>query len=96
MTTNNNGQANPNARTRRRPNSSGSSTANHTETTNNNPQSTQTPMNPTFQLLINAIGKLIVSIMRFILVLLYSGFKFVNTICVFCINLIQEILNRLP
>ena len=53
-------------------------------------------MNPTFQLLMSAIGKLIVSILRFILAVFYSGFKFVNTICVFFINMIQEILNRLP
>ena len=53
-------------------------------------------MTPTFQLLMNAIGKLIISILRFSLALFYSGFKFVNTICIFFINLMQEILNRLP
>ena len=52
-------------------------------------------MNPTFQLLMNAIGTLIVSILRFILSLLYAGFKLVDAVCVFFIDLIQEILNRL-
>ncbi|MET3536707.1 hypothetical protein SAMN05216324_10911 [Chryseobacterium limigenitum] len=52
-------------------------------------------MNPTFQLLMSVIGKLIVSILRFVLAVIYSGFKFVNTICEFFISLIDEILNRL-
>lgn len=52
-------------------------------------------MNPTFKLIMSAIGNLIVSVLRFIFALFYSGFKFVNTICEFFISLIEEILNRL-
>lgn len=53
-------------------------------------------MNPTFQLFINAIGGLLVSIVRFFLALFYSGLKITKAICSFFINLIQEILNKLP
>lgn len=52
-------------------------------------------MNPTFQLIMSTIGNLIISVLRFLLAILYSGFKLVDAVCVFFINLIQEILNRL-
>ena len=96
-----NEQPQPKTRTRKTNTSSSStisdsSTNTDSQTTNNNPQSPQTNMNPTFQLMMSAIGKLIISILRFLLAIIFSGFKLVNTICVFFINMIQDILNRLP
>ncbi|MGC4129239.1 MAG: hypothetical protein QM564_06695 [Bergeyella sp.] len=95
MTTNNNGQTNSGTRTRRRTSSSGSSTADTTETTNINPQSSQTAMNPTFKLIFSTIGSLIISVLKFILAIIYSCFKLVHTICEFFISSLDEILNRL-
>jgi len=52
-------------------------------------------MNPTFKLIFSAIGSLIISVLKFILAVIYSGFKLVHTICDFFINALDEILNRL-
>ena len=97
MTSNNNEQEKPKTRTRRTTSSSSSSTANTPETTNNNPQSpqTHTNMNSTFKLIFSTIGSLIISILRFLLVVLYSCFKLVHTICEFFINSLDYIINRL-
>ncbi|MCQ4141605.1 hypothetical protein [Chryseobacterium sp. EO14] len=95
MTTGNHGSTGPNSGTRRRTNSSGSSAANHSETENLNPQSPQTIMNPVFKLIFSTIGSVIVAILKFILVVIYSGFRLVNTICEFFISSLDEIINRL-
>jgi len=97
MTTNNNEQEKPKTRTRRATSSSGSSTTDNPETTTPNDQSPQTSiiMNPTFKLIFSTIGSLIISILKFILTIIYSVFKLVNTICEFFISALEEILNRL-
>ena len=97
MTTNNNGQAKPKTRTRRTTSSSSSSTTDNPETTTPNNQSpqTHTNMNPTFKLIFSTIGSLIISILRFLLVVLYSCFKLVHSICEFFINSLDDIINRL-
>ena len=53
-------------------------------------------MKATFQLIISATGKLIVSIIRFYLTLFYSGFKVIKAISTFFVNVLQESLNKLP
>jgi hypothetical protein len=52
-------------------------------------------MNPTFQLIISATVKLIVSIFRFYLTLFYSGFKLIKAISTFFVDVIEQTLNKL-